>query len=302
MRQVGLLFICEALTRTSSMMVLMSMALTGRRLAPDPSLATLPLALVPVAMTLTTIPAAQMMRRFGRRAGFRLAALIGVVGAATCVLAVRWEMFAVLCLGGFLIGSGNGFATAREDLVMGVAAPVRGSKPVDIGSECHAVEFGSGIVFTESGVDQEVRACDGRANDLGSLDRSVEVAADQHRTIKFVRVGETVVETRCLLSSEVGKAAAGAVAADDAVDGDLRLSVPDQHHPCRSVCHRSIIAVICPNAALRSFVCRSFVLAPTVSGQLAARAKILRRHRARKPFVQISLVPYGVPYSRAGGP
>ena len=123
MRQVGLLFICEALTRTSSMMVLMSMALTGRRLAPDPSLATLPLALVPVAMTLTTIPAAQMMRRFGRRAGFRLAALIGVVGAATCVLAVRWEMFAVLCLGGFLIGSVNGFATYYR-FAAGEAAPI----------------------------------------------------------------------------------------------------------------------------------------------------------------------------------
>lgn len=123
MRQVGLLFICEALTRTSSMMVLMSMALTGRRLAPDASLATLPLALVPVAMTLTTIPAAQMMRRFGRRAGFRLAALIGVVGAATCVYAVHAEMFVVLCLGGFLIGSVNGFATYYR-FAAGEAAPL----------------------------------------------------------------------------------------------------------------------------------------------------------------------------------
>ena len=80
MRQVGLLFICEALTRTSSMMVLMSLALTGKWLAPGPSLATLPLVLVPVAMTVTTIPAAQLMRRYGRRVGFQLAALLGNAG------------------------------------------------------------------------------------------------------------------------------------------------------------------------------------------------------------------------------
>jgi MFS family permease len=106
-----LLFICEALTRTSSMMVFMSIALTGRYLAPDPSLATLPLALVPVAMTITTIPAAQMMRRLGRRAGFQLAAVLGVTGAVTCVVALWTEQFAGLCAGGFLIGSVNGFAT-----------------------------------------------------------------------------------------------------------------------------------------------------------------------------------------------
>lgn len=104
------------------MMVLMSMALTGRRLAPDPTWATLPLALVPVAMTITTIPAAQMMRRLGRRAGFQLAALIGVAGAGTCVLALHLEAFAILCLGGFLIGSVNGFATYYR-FAAGEAAP-----------------------------------------------------------------------------------------------------------------------------------------------------------------------------------
>ena len=93
------------------MMVFMSIALTGRYLAPDPSLATLPLALVPVAMTITMIPAAQMMRRLGRRAGFQLAAVLGVTGAVTCVVALWTEQFAGLCAGGFLIGSVNGFAT-----------------------------------------------------------------------------------------------------------------------------------------------------------------------------------------------
>jgi MFS family permease len=110
-RQVGLLFVCEALTRSSAIIVLTTMALVGRHLAPTPALSTLPLALVPMAMTLTTIPASQFMRRRGRRPGFMLAACVGIVGALVAASAVWQQSFVLLCLGGFLIGSVNGFAT-----------------------------------------------------------------------------------------------------------------------------------------------------------------------------------------------
>ena len=109
--QIGLLFLCEALTRSSAIIVLTTMSLVGRKLAPDPVLATLPLALVPVATTLTTIPAAQFMRRRGRRPGFSLAAIIGIAGASVAAAAVWSGLFWLLCMGGLLIGSVNGFAT-----------------------------------------------------------------------------------------------------------------------------------------------------------------------------------------------
>lgn len=99
------------------------MALVGRRLAPDPSLSTLPLALVPVATTLMTIPAAQFMRRRGRRPGFALAAAIGIVGAAVAATAVWMDQFWLLCVGGFLIGSVNGFATYYRFAAGEVAPP-----------------------------------------------------------------------------------------------------------------------------------------------------------------------------------
>jgi hypothetical protein len=72
---------------------------------------------------------------------------------------------------------------------MGVATPVRGSETVDVGIECRAVEFRPWIVFTESRVNQEVCTCDRRTNNLGGLNRPVKVAANQHRSIKFVRAG-----------------------------------------------------------------------------------------------------------------
>lgn len=121
--QVGLLFLCEALTRSSAIIVLTTMALVGRRLAPDAALSTLPLALVPVATTLTTIPAAQFMRRRGRRPGFALAALIGIAGAAVAAVAVWTQQFVLLCMGGLLIGSVNGFATYYRFAAGEVAPP-----------------------------------------------------------------------------------------------------------------------------------------------------------------------------------
>jgi MFS family permease len=99
------------------------MALIGRRLAPDAALSTLPLALVPVATTLMTIPAAQFMRRRGRRPGFALAALIGIAGAAVAASAVWLGHFWLLCVGGFLIGSVNGFATYYRFAAGEVAPP-----------------------------------------------------------------------------------------------------------------------------------------------------------------------------------
>lgn len=80
-RNIGLLFGCEALTRTGAIIVLTTMGLAGRDMAPDPSLATLPLALVPATTMLTTIPAAHFMQRRGRKRGFALGAVLGVLAA-----------------------------------------------------------------------------------------------------------------------------------------------------------------------------------------------------------------------------
>ena len=91
--------------------MLSSMALIGQRLTPNPALATLPLALAPVATMIVTVPAAQLMQRRGRKLGFALGAAVGVVGGAVGCLAVYQGNFALLCLGGLGIGAVNGFAT-----------------------------------------------------------------------------------------------------------------------------------------------------------------------------------------------
>ena len=111
MINLGLLFLCEAFTRTATIVMFSCMALVGQRLAPDPALATLPLALAPVAMMLVTVPAARLMQRRGRKLGFALGSVLGVAGGLVGSLAVYRGDFVLLCAGGFGIGAVNGFAT-----------------------------------------------------------------------------------------------------------------------------------------------------------------------------------------------
>jgi MFS family permease len=78
--------------------------LSGRRLAPDEGLATLPVTAFIVAGALSTFPMALFMARSGRRAGFLVGILVGIVGAAVSALALWTEQFALLCAGTFCLG------------------------------------------------------------------------------------------------------------------------------------------------------------------------------------------------------
>lgn len=82
----------------------------GGRLAPDPSLSTLPAALMTVATMLTTIPASLLMGRFGRRIGFVAGAAAGSVGAGVAAWGIAQASFALFCAGNALLGAYQAFA------------------------------------------------------------------------------------------------------------------------------------------------------------------------------------------------
>jgi MFS family permease len=99
------------------------MGLTGLALAPTPTVATVPLALVPIGTMLLTVPAAHLMSRRGRKAGFIIGAALGVVGAGICTTAVLQAEFYLLCVGAFCTGSANGFSTYYRFAATEVVAP-----------------------------------------------------------------------------------------------------------------------------------------------------------------------------------
>ena len=108
-RAVGLLSGCFALTITGQVILVAVTALVGHELADDKSLATLPASLLWLGTAAATVPASFLMRRIGRRPGFMIGAVIGMVGASLAALAVYAESFALLCFGVALIGVYNAF-------------------------------------------------------------------------------------------------------------------------------------------------------------------------------------------------
>lgn len=95
----------------SSMSIMMSVtALIGATLAPSGGLATVPLSIQFVAVMVTVIPASMLMQRVGRRAGFTLGGLVGILGGALGALAIYWGDFLIFIAASVCMGVMNGFA------------------------------------------------------------------------------------------------------------------------------------------------------------------------------------------------
>jgi MFS family permease len=98
-------------------------AIIGSHLSDNPALASLPLAIQFIAVTATTIPASLLMRAIGRRAGFLLASLIGICGAACGALGIYLDSFALFCLGTLGTGIYTGFGHYFRFAAIEVAPP-----------------------------------------------------------------------------------------------------------------------------------------------------------------------------------
>jgi MFS family permease len=103
------LTVAQAFAQTGGPVVILLGGLVGGAMAPSASLATLPIALMIVGTATTTVPAALVMQRYGRKAGFiggaAYASLAGVLGA----IAIGIESFWLFCLATFVVGSHNAF-------------------------------------------------------------------------------------------------------------------------------------------------------------------------------------------------
>src|SRR5215203_5121904 len=77
--------------------------LVGLALA-DKDIATLPVSVMNLGLALGTIPAAMMMRRFGRRTGYLLGTSLGVCGGSIAATGIAMASFALFCLGTLFAG------------------------------------------------------------------------------------------------------------------------------------------------------------------------------------------------------
>jgi MFS family permease len=103
------LTIAQAFAQTGAPIVVLLGGIVGTALAPRPDLVTLPIALMIVGTASTTIPAALLMSRFGRKFGFMFAASYSALAGLLAALAINIESFTLFCLATFLVGSHNAF-------------------------------------------------------------------------------------------------------------------------------------------------------------------------------------------------
>ena len=87
-KNVAVLAACQALLFTNNSTAIALNGLVGYALASNKALATLPVTAWVVGGALSTLPMSLLMKRIGRRAGFTVGALIGMVGALICSLAL----------------------------------------------------------------------------------------------------------------------------------------------------------------------------------------------------------------------
>lgn len=109
-RNIPVLAFCQAMAMSGASLLIASSALVGYELAEDKSLSTIPLAVMFIAVMLTSIPAAMLMDHIGRKAGFLFSTLFAISGAIISTYSIMHHQFVGFTVGIALIGMFNGFA------------------------------------------------------------------------------------------------------------------------------------------------------------------------------------------------
>lgn len=103
-RNLFLLICCQAIGQSANTMMFTATALSVITFFADRDLATLPVTMQHLGVMLWVFPAAMLMQRQGRRFGFRVGSVFGMVGAATCGTGLYLANFPLMCVGGLILG------------------------------------------------------------------------------------------------------------------------------------------------------------------------------------------------------
>ena len=110
-RNAVVLSIAQALSTSSTVILIATAGLIGADIAPNRSWATLPVSSFVIGTMISTIPASLLMRSYGRKAGFIGGALFGLAGAVLSIVSIYMRDFSLFVLSTALHGC---FAAAAQ--------------------------------------------------------------------------------------------------------------------------------------------------------------------------------------------
>jgi MFS family permease len=122
-RNVLLLVACQALLFTNSVSMIAVNGLAGLVLAPNAAMATVPVTAYVIGSAIASAPIARMMKHYGRRIGFSVGTLFGMLGVVVAAVGVSHKMFYVLCIGTMLVGVYNACGQLYRFAAAEVAPP-----------------------------------------------------------------------------------------------------------------------------------------------------------------------------------
>lgn len=122
-RNVIILAIGQALYGSATVIMFTTAGLIGVAIAPSKAWATLPISAFVIGTAATTVPAAMLMKRIGRRPGFMLGAFAGTVGAAIGLYAIYARSFPLFILATVLQGVFQAFSQHSRFAAADMASP-----------------------------------------------------------------------------------------------------------------------------------------------------------------------------------
>jgi MFS family permease len=109
-RNTVILFIAQCMFVSGTVLMVTVGGIVGSAMSPAPIWTTLPMSLMVVGTAVAAIPASLLMQRFGRRAGFVSAALLGVGASQLGAWSLNAESVPVFCTTALLIGISIAFS------------------------------------------------------------------------------------------------------------------------------------------------------------------------------------------------
>jgi len=132
-RNILVLSICQAIFNSSrGLMFLAATLVAANMLGDDLRLVTAPITAMLVGTALGTLPAAYVMRLWGRKAGFVLGSLIGAVGCWIAYISLPGNDFILFNSGIFIFGIYSGFSQQYRFAVADAAPPDFKAKAISL--------------------------------------------------------------------------------------------------------------------------------------------------------------------------